>query len=122
MVLIFIKVSNIKVLQDPNIMGQLLAMMVLEQMNQASVKQGGGGGSVKQGGGGGSVKQGGGGGGAMPNRPGVPVIQVTQEEKSAIDRLTAMGFSQNQAVEAYMVCGKNEQMAADYLFDNPDFK
>merc|ERR1719166_314976 len=64
--------------------------------------------------------QGGGGmGGGQGQRGGV--IQVTQQEKAAIDRLKAMGFSEHAAVEAYMVCGKNEEMAANYLFDNPDF-
>ena len=46
------------------------------------------------------------------------VIQMTQEEKAAIDRLKAMGFSEHKAVEAYIVCGKNEELAANYLFDN----
>merc|ERR1712019_191429 len=114
-------------LQDPNIMQQLMGMMLLQQMQN----QGGGGGQGggAQGGGGGNNPlaamqqlmggQGGGGGGAPPNRPGV--IQVTQDEKQAIDRLKAMGFSEHQALEAYMVCGKNEELAANYLFDNPDF-
>merc|ERR1719336_835550 len=64
--------------------------------------------------------QGGGGGmgGGQGQRGGV--IQVTQQEKAAIDRLKAMGFSEHAAVEAYMVCGKNEEMAANYLFDNPE--
>merc|ERR1719464_1234839 len=66
-----------------------------------------------QGGGGGGAAQGGQGG-----RGGV--IQVTQQEKAAIDRLKGMGFSEHAAVEAYMVCGKNEDMAANYLFDNPE--
>merc|ERR1712176_1023955 len=62
--------------------------------------------------------QGGGGGGAAPQGGGV--IQVTQTEKASIDRLKAMGFSEHAAVEAFMVCGKNEEMAANYLFDNPE--
>lgn len=47
-------------------------------------------------------------------------IQVTQEEKAAIDRLTALGFSQQAAMEAYFVCDKNEEQAADYLFNSFD--
>merc|ERR1719464_163908 len=66
-----------------------------------------------QGGGGGGAAQGGQGG-----RGGV--IQVTQTEKASIDRLKAMGFSEHAAVEAFMGCGKNEEMAANYLFDNPE--
>merc|ERR1712154_78875 len=65
-----------------------------------------------------AAQGGGGGGGGQGQRGGV--IQVTQQEKAAIDRLKAMGFSEHAAVEAYMVCGKNEDMAANYLFDNPE--
>ena len=50
-----------------------------------------------------------------------PVIQVNPDEKAAIDRLSAMGYSQEMAVEAYMVCGKNEELAAQYLLDNAGF-
>merc|ERR1719378_866013 len=56
--------------------------------------------------------QGGGGGGGG--------IQVTQQEKAAIDRLKAMGFPEHAAVEAYMVCDKNEELAANYLFNAQD--
>merc|ERR1719464_1860526 len=60
----------------------------------------------------------GGQGGGQGQRGGV--IQVTQTEKASIDRLKALGFSEHAAVEAFMVCGKNEEMAANYLFENPD--
>merc|ERR1719229_1533076 len=48
------------------------------------------------------------------------VIQGTQQEKQAIDRLKAMGFPEHAAVEAYMVCDKNEELAANYLFNAQD--
>lgn len=49
------------------------------------------------------------------------VIKLPQDEKKVIERLKAKGFDEHQAMEAYMVCGKNEELAANYLFDNHDF-
>lgn len=48
------------------------------------------------------------------------VVQITQEEKAAIDNLEGLGFSHQRALEAYLICDKNEQMAANYLFENND--
>jgi len=47
-------------------------------------------------------------------------IQVTEEEHQAIERLQALGFSQQAAVEAFFACGKDENLAANYLFENDD--
>jgi len=33
---------------------------------------------------------------------------VTQEEKQAIERLAALGFSRVEAAQAYLACDKNE--------------
>jgi len=46
------------------------------------------------------------------------VIQLTQAEAASIERLQNLGFSKQQALEAFLVCNKNEQMAANYLFEN----
>jgi len=46
------------------------------------------------------------------------VIRMTQAELASIERLKNIGFSQHQALEAFLVCNKNEQMAANYLFEN----
>jgi len=43
---------------------------------------------------------------------------MSPEEQEAISRLMELGFSQAQAIEAYMVCDKNENVAANYLFNS----
>jgi len=55
-----------------------------------------------------------------PLPPGVHQIPVTEEERDAIERLVRLGFTQDQAVQAYFACDKNEELAANFLFDQPD--
>lgn len=54
-------------------------------------------------------------GGAGGQQPGV--LRVSQEEMDAINRLTQLGFPKHKAAEAYFACDKNEEFAANYLFE-----
>jgi len=56
--------------------------------------------------------------GGSPGGSNVSYINVTQEEKEAIERLQVLGFSRQAAIEAFFACDKDEQFAANYLFEN----
>jgi UV excision repair protein RAD23 len=55
-----------------------------------------------------------------PLPPGAQSIEVTAEERDAIERLCRLGFDRNQAIQAYFACDKNEELAANFLFDQPE--
>ena len=59
---------------------------------------------------------GGAGGNGGANQPGT--IRVSPEEMEAIQRLQSLGFSQGRAAQAYFACDKNEEFAANFLFES----
>ena len=58
------------------------------------------------------------GGDGMDEDGGMATIELTEEDRNAIEQLQAMGFSEQAAVEAYLACDRNADVAASYLFEH----
>lgn len=62
---------------------------------------------------------GGGAGGGLGGAP-QATIQLSAEDSAAVERLAALGFDKQMAAQAYLLCDKNEELAANFLFDNAE--
>ncbi|GMH37681.1 hypothetical protein BSKO_05554 [Bryopsis sp. KO-2023] len=45
-------------------------------------------------------------------------IEVSPEDEAAIDRLEALGFDRTLCIEAFFICDKDEDLAANYLLEH----
>ena len=60
---------------------------------------------------------GGGAPGAAGGMGGANVVRLTEDEMQSVNRLMELGFSQQQAAQAFLACDRNEALAANLLLE-----
>jgi UV excision repair protein RAD23 len=50
--------------------------------------------------------------------PGTVAVQLSEEEQAAVQRLESLGFDRNRCIEAFLLCERDESLAANFLFDS----
>lgn len=53
----------------------------------------------------------------QPTPPPQPTIELSEDDQANVQTIMQMGFSQERAIEAYLVCNKNVELAINFLFD-----
>ncbi|ETB58181.1 UV excision repair protein Rad23 [Plasmodium yoelii 17X] len=48
----------------------------------------------------------------------IPITSLNESEMESVRKLESLGFPKHVALEAFIACDKNEEMAANYLFEN----
>lgn len=51
------------------------------------------------------------------------LAELSDEDRTSVEQIVAMGIPEAKAIESYFMCGKNVEMAVQYYFENPqDFE
>nr|CDI53012.1 related to RAD23-nucleotide excision repair protein (ubiquitin-like protein) [Melanopsichium pennsylvanicum 4] len=70
-----------------------------------------------------SLLAGGAAGGAGEEMELPTLAELSEQDRSSVEQIVAMGIPEAKAIESYFMCGKNVEMAVQYYFENPqDFE